>query len=290
MSIDYRKISYFVTIARSGSFQKASKELLIAQPALSKSVKELEQCFGVRLLERSYRGVSLTPKGKKFFSKVGPLVEELSKIHSSFFDEDQVVDTITIGYFGPSPLEFLSKPISKFEKHELNIKIEFEKSGEAQVGDLLVKGFCDFALINEDFQEPGFERKFLGQHRLVAVLPKSHPICKKPALKMSDVWRETLIVPSRNRFPYLRKKIDGLTSQKNQRRIVEIESENLTEIIFQCTLLNAFALLPEPLSRIKNRNVRFVEIDSEYDLNLKIFLAWNPLRLNQPLKLLLETF
>ncbi|MFK0280911.1 LysR family transcriptional regulator [Streptomyces sp. NPDC090499] len=64
--IELRHLRAFVAVARRGSFTQAAQELLITQPALSRTVAQLEGGLGVRLLERSSRGVALTDTGRGF--------------------------------------------------------------------------------------------------------------------------------------------------------------------------------------------------------------------------------
>ena len=63
LAMDLRHLRYFLAVAEELSFSKASRRLHIAQPALSRAVKELETALGVRLLERTRHSVALTPAG-----------------------------------------------------------------------------------------------------------------------------------------------------------------------------------------------------------------------------------
>ncbi|MFJ8622280.1 LysR family transcriptional regulator [Kitasatospora sp. NPDC093550] len=64
--IELRHLRAFAAVARHGSFTRAATELLITQPALSRTVAQLEAGLGLRLLERSSRGVALTDAGAEF--------------------------------------------------------------------------------------------------------------------------------------------------------------------------------------------------------------------------------
>src|ERR1700761_6436171 len=58
-----RQLRYFLAVAESGSFRHAARQLYVTQPALSRSIKQLEASLGVRLFERSTRGTELTGAG-----------------------------------------------------------------------------------------------------------------------------------------------------------------------------------------------------------------------------------
>lgn len=75
--MDARQLRYFVTVARLGSFSEAARRLHIAQPALSRHVKSLEEQLGVQLLTRESRGVRPTRSGEDLLAHAGHLLEQL---------------------------------------------------------------------------------------------------------------------------------------------------------------------------------------------------------------------
>lgn len=68
----------FYAVANAGNISKAAKELYISQPAISKSIQKLEDSVGVRLFDRSSRGVTLTSEGELLYSHVKSAFETLS--------------------------------------------------------------------------------------------------------------------------------------------------------------------------------------------------------------------
>ncbi len=68
----------FYAVANTGNISKAAKELYISQPAISKSIQKLEENVGVKLFDRSSRGVSLTPEGQLLYTHVKSAFETLT--------------------------------------------------------------------------------------------------------------------------------------------------------------------------------------------------------------------
>ena len=66
MNIVYLK--YAVTVAKAGSLTKAAEELFVAQPNLSRAIKELEKDLGITIFDRNSKGIRLTSDGEKLVS------------------------------------------------------------------------------------------------------------------------------------------------------------------------------------------------------------------------------
>jgi NAD(P)H-dependent nitrite reductase small subunit len=75
--IKFRHLLCFLEIARQGSLARAADVLAISQPAISKTLKELEDLLEARLFERTHLGVNLTPAGTRFMRYAGPSVQAL---------------------------------------------------------------------------------------------------------------------------------------------------------------------------------------------------------------------
>ena len=96
--MNLRRLTYFLRIAELGSFNRASEALRIAQPALSRQIRMLEEELGVVLFERTLRGVTLTEPGERLRGEiVGPLRQLDFAFENVSLSGDQVAGAITIG-------------------------------------------------------------------------------------------------------------------------------------------------------------------------------------------------
>lgn len=77
-------MKYALEVARTGSVNKAAEELLIAQPNLSRAIKELEQSLGITIFDRSARGMRLTPDGEVFINYAGSILKQVDEVEELF--------------------------------------------------------------------------------------------------------------------------------------------------------------------------------------------------------------
>src|SRR4051794_35434006 len=95
--IKLRHLNCFLEVARQGSIQRAADALAISQPAVSKTLRELEQALDSRLFERGKRGASLTDAGTAFLHVAGPSMQALSRGIQSLRADEYKVRELRLG-------------------------------------------------------------------------------------------------------------------------------------------------------------------------------------------------
>jgi rhodanese-related sulfurtransferase len=88
--MELRHLRYFLAVGEASNFTKAAAQLRVAQPALSRQVKDLEDEIGVDLLRRSPRGVTLTAEGKLFLEEVRELLKR------TYFEHPEMLSPLTM--------------------------------------------------------------------------------------------------------------------------------------------------------------------------------------------------
>lgn len=140
----------FYAVANAGNISKAAKELYISQPAISKSIQKLEESVGVRLFDRSSRGVTLTSEGELLYSHVKSAFETLS------LGEDKLrrsiklgVGHLTIGVSSTLCKYILLPYLKDFIKKYPHINISISCHSTNQTLALLEDGKLDIGLIGK---------------------------------------------------------------------------------------------------------------------------------------------
>ena len=97
--IDFELYRIFVAVAKEENITKASEQLSISQPAITKQIKNLENQLSVKLFERKSKGVSLTQEGENLYKKLSSPIGELNKIDREI-SKDRYINIGTHNHMG----------------------------------------------------------------------------------------------------------------------------------------------------------------------------------------------
>lgn len=149
MNIDFELYRIFYTVANNGNITTAAKELNISQPAISKSIKNLEEQLGGTLFIRTKRGVILTSEGKEFYNYIKKAIEYITSAENKFTDLINLeTGCIRIGISTTLTKEFLLPYLEKFHKLYPNIDIMISTNISSELLTKLRNGLIDIVILN----------------------------------------------------------------------------------------------------------------------------------------------
>lgn len=149
MNIDFELYRIFYVVAKNGNITKASKELNISQPAISKSIKNLEEQLGGQLFFRTKRGVILTDEGKEFYKYISQAIEYIYNAENKFSDLVNLeTGCIKIGISTTLTKEFLLPYLEKFHYLYPKIDIQIVTSYTDDLMTKLKNGLIDILILN----------------------------------------------------------------------------------------------------------------------------------------------
>ena len=150
MNIDLELYRIFYVVAKNKHMTKASEELHISQPAISQSIKKLEDLLGSPLFIRSNKGMELTEEGKMFFDYVKGALELINNAENEFTSfKDLSKGEIKIGCSTTLTKLILLEAIEKFHKEYPNININITNDLTSNLINDLKLGKLDFVIFNE---------------------------------------------------------------------------------------------------------------------------------------------
>ncbi len=125
-------MKYAVEIAKAGSVNKASEILCIAQPNLSRSVKELESDLGIIIFDRSVKGMSLTPEGEEFINHAKRILDRIDEVDKMYRSGHRCKQKLSISV---PRATYIASAFSEFTKSlgKHDIEIYYEEAGTHRI-------------------------------------------------------------------------------------------------------------------------------------------------------------
>jgi len=149
MNIDFELYRIFYTVANHKNITKAAEELNISQPAISKSIKNLEEQLGGQLFVRTKRGVMLTEEGKEFYNYIKQAIEYISNAENKFTELINLeTGCIKIGISSTLTKEFLLPYLKEFHRLYPKIDIQIMTNISSELFPKLRNGLIDIIILN----------------------------------------------------------------------------------------------------------------------------------------------
>ena len=145
--MELRHLRYFQAVAGELSFSRAAERLRVAQPALSRAIKQLEHTMGAALLERTRHHVRLTPSGAVLLQEISLLLEYVEetarRVRRTAAGEE---GELRLGYIGPPTLPFLGRLLREYRRRYPLVSIHLEERTPERVWEMVAKGRLSAAL------------------------------------------------------------------------------------------------------------------------------------------------
>lgn len=149
MNINFELYRVFYTVANTGNITKAAEQLMISQPAISKSIKNLEEELGGQLFIRTKRGVILTDEGREFYNYISRAMEYIYNAENKFKDLINLnTGTIKIGISSTLTKEFLTPYLEIFHSKYPKIDIQIVTNLSSELIPKLKNGLIDIIILN----------------------------------------------------------------------------------------------------------------------------------------------
>lgn len=165
--MELRQLEYFRKIADTGSVNEAARHLNMSQPPLSYQLRQLEDELGVRLFERSSRGVALTEAGKILYDRSGDLLNyaQATELEVSRAGRTRVlrigITSSTVGIMMPY--------ISKFAKKNPDVNFEVRDGMTFSLYNYLLEGIIDVSVVRTPIKLDAVESAVLRTEPMIAV-------------------------------------------------------------------------------------------------------------------------
>ena len=194
MDMNLLKFMAFVKTVEYGSFTRAAEMLHYSQSGISRMIADLEQEWGLSLLERSRAGVRLTAEGAQLLPYAQHLCEEYDKLQMQVDDLRGLQSgMIRIAAIASTAIHWVPNIIRAFQKDFPGINYELLLGNYEEVEQWLTEGRVDGAFTVLPAGE-GLETIELEQDELVAVLPPEHPLAAQETVALEELCRDPFLM------------------------------------------------------------------------------------------------
>lgn len=254
-------MKYFVEVVKQGGMTNASKSLYIAQPTISKAIKDIEAEMAVPLFDRSKRNLVLTDAGKIFFNKC----KEIIALYDNLPTEINSMYGLESGHINISMSAVMS--MRKFigilgEFHQLypNITYNLIESGGKTTEHLILNDEVDIGVTTLPVDHHLFESISLNKEDLRVVLHREHPLAHKSYINMEELAEENFILF--NEDFYLNDKI--IENAKNAGFVPNMASQISQWNVIENLIINklGITILPATISELLNDDVKMIKLEN----------------------------
>lgn len=194
--MEFRQIETFVTLAEILHFGQTAEKLRIAQPHVSRRIKQLEDELQVQLFYRDKRNVSLTEAGEVFLGEARTLLRDaaLAKEHvreSALGRRGK----LNVSLISSAMLGVLREILGEFHQRHPNVHLSFRELGSVVQLDALTNGTSDIAFFHPPARTTGaFGKIELEREPLIAILPTSHRLAGRKKIDLFELSQDPWVM------------------------------------------------------------------------------------------------
>ena len=269
--MELRQLRYLVAVADELNFTRAAEKLRVAQPALSRQIRQLEAELAVQLFERDSRHVKLTRAGAAFVAEARALLQQSAKaVRAARTGAES--NALNIGYVWGLFHSYVPKAIATFRQAHPDTSVNLFDFTATQQAQALREGRLDAGFIGFAPDAAGFETRKVGTSAFLAVLPEAHPRARKQKLSLNDLSNEGFFLISEQTYPGASQLVLGAFEAAGFRPKILQTAERGHTLLSLVAGHCGVALVPEPLRALPHDGVVFRPLFPA--LGADVFIAW----------------
>ena len=193
--MEIQQLQYFKTLAKLEHMTRAAEVLMISQPALSKSISNIEKDLGVPLFNREGRSIYLNRFGEQFLKSVNIILDEYDKVKNEFENITRPgYGVVSFGFIHTLGMEVVPELMAASQKKYPNMQVTLTQSTSSSLLRRLEAGEIDLCLSQKiESKTLEIETLELWQEELFVIVPSTHPLAQKDIIKLEEIKDEKFI-------------------------------------------------------------------------------------------------
>jgi LysR family nitrogen assimilation transcriptional regulator len=272
--MELRQLRYFLRVADFKSFSRAAAAVRVAQPALSRQVRKLEEEIGVALFYRDGRGAVLTEQGQHYYQKIADILRQLDRAAGEVqADSDMPTGEVMLGVPAQLGPRFVAQLIHAFRDRYPTARIRVADGCNFQIAEWLQSSRIDVGFVYDPQTYPNLPVKASVEEVLYLIGPRASRYTANETISFPLVAKLPLILP--NLGNTLRGRVESAAAKLGISANYEIDIDSLPSIKQLVIEGAGFTILPhaavhDEVSRGLLTSSRIVEPDFYRPLGLAV--------------------
>jgi DNA-binding transcriptional LysR family regulator len=264
--MELRHLRYFTGVVQWKGYREASRQLHVAQPAISRTVADLEEELGLKLFSRTKRMAQLTPEGEVFYAEaVRTLAQAECAVQTAKRAAKGEIGKLSIGFLGSATYAFLPELVRAFKSQYPGVKLTLQELSPLQQEAAFDKGEIDIGFTRTLTGERSrtFSSRCLYSDPLMAVLPVSERV-KTKCIRISDLAKESFVLFDR---------IIHMCNKAGFSPKVENQPSMMQTVLSLVEAEQGVSIVPACVRNLRSDGVRFYRLQPD-DVRVELVAAW----------------
>lgn len=259
--IDIRHLRYFQAVAQELHFGRAAARLFVAQPALSRQIKQLEDEIGTPLLRRTQRRVELLPAGQVFLERTQLILAEIDRAAvDALRTSAGEFGKLSIGFIHSSTYGLLPSILERFRRLFPGVRLELHEMTISEQHVALASGLIDVGLLRPQPGPVGLEfEPIMEDHFLVAV-PAGHSLVKRKSVALRLLAAEQMVAFPHSGYTVFNSRMMAMCAKAGFVPKVVQYAEQIHTVIGLVGAGIGIAIVPGTARNLNASNVHFLDI------------------------------
>jgi DNA-binding transcriptional LysR family regulator len=272
---DLNQLRCFVTVAEELHFGRAAARLNMTQPPLSRQIQVLEHIIDATLLERTSRSVRLTPAGRSFL----PEARRILKLAESASQVARRIalgktGSLKIGYTAAAAYGFLPELIAACRARLPEVDFSLKEMVSGDQLEALASGQIDAGLLRPPIARPELATRRVVAERLLAAIPKKHPLANAPTISIKDFDDQPFVMYSPYESRYFHDLLVALFTRADVRPRYMQHISQIHSILAMVRAGLGIAIVPEAAANLRIADVKMRPLKLRPPAPVELFLVW----------------
>ena len=198
--MELRQLQYFLAVAEELSFVRAAERLQIAQPPLSRQIRQLEQEIGVELFRRTKRRVELTEAGEAFVIEARQILAQIEQgIRVAQRASRGEIGRLVVGFEGSSTYDVIPMSLKIYRERFPAVElVVYAMTTEEQI-EALLERHIDLGFVVSPLNDSRLAIETILSESLLLALPENHPFASQSEVQVQQLESEPFITFQRDR-------------------------------------------------------------------------------------------